>query len=743
MSRSTPRTDWGSDVAVTLLDLRERPAELPPRLGGRILVLDGADTLLKHADVYQALVSQPTVAGLICVGVGDAGEKAALDGVALALPAPLRPDGEQPSAVVWVGDPGGLDWTRGTPPSYPDRGESALSDLVAALQVDKVFDWVLATVAKMPEGAANPGVRVAQGPADIAAVALALTAAVRALCAPGDGASRVLAAAARRVDSEHDPAGAQLAPPITTGARDARRGLDRITELVGTIGSGWALFGSDRPTASVGLTTQAAVLAAERYRTMLDQLLNDMDGHLEEGRPTIAEVMELGVAEPRPARDLKIAAGLRKLARERLDQGVTLPALVQELQVASAFSAPQGVSTQHEQVRRLKVPPAVLPPFARWPLGLWTLPLVVLCCLATVVLPGPGPDGPVLAVLLGAVWTGAGWLLAARRPDLEGERGFAASAPAALTAYAGSAALGVIGGYVLRDVLVEPPTVPYAMAAFGALALVVLVLAGLSWRAAARRWRARLPLADLGAAVASLDEIASWSCVAEWQPLRRRRAIAAVAGAAAAGVETIERTLAGGAEALVTALRQVPKPDPVRRPAVVTQELFELVKGDLAEICQAALDPIWAGGDLHRGTGDAEVEAELRRLLASYGDHIVRHGVLNPFRPGTDGAALELAERTWARSQEARDILRGRPDDRMTQLCDSRQLTYISGTGAARLVRFAPQRLLPVLRRDPSDLRIADDPEIVWTESGDLVGAIRLLPLRPESIRYRWDGDPL
>jgi hypothetical protein len=78
----------------------------------------------------------------------------------------------------------------------------------------------------------------------------------------------------------------------------------------------------------------------------------------------------------------------------------------------------------------------------------------------------------------------------------------------------------------------------------------------------------------------------------------------------------------------------------------------------------------------------------------------------------------------------------------MTQLCDSRQLTYLSGAGVAGLVRFGPQRLVPVLRRDPTDQQIADDPEIVWTAGGDLVGAIRLLTLRPESIRYRWDGDP-
>jgi hypothetical protein len=71
----------------------------------------------------------------------------------------------------------------------------------------------------------------------------------------------------------------------------------------------------------------------------------------------------------------------------------------------------------------------------------------------------------------------------------------------------------------------------------------------------------------------------------------------------------------------------------------------------------------------------------------------------------------------------------------MTQLCRSGQLRYLSTVAEPVLIRFAPQQLRRVFERNGAYPRLAADPEIMWSEGGEVVGALRLLPLRPESVR--------
>ena len=726
-------------MSVTLIDLRRRGTaapDRPDRPDGRILVLDEADTLLKHVDIYQDLAGRATVAGVLCVAVGAAGPEAFVDGVALAVPAPLLPDGEHRSAVLWVGDPRGLCWAPHTAPSYlPD--EPALDGLIAALQAQDVFDAVLAAAADMPGAVASPAVRLGYAPARAREIGEAGAAAVRDLREPGDSASRSSASAVRRLDAEHDPTGPLLTPPIAARARDAQRTLDRTDALVRLLGTGWTLLGTDRPTSGAGVAMRAGAQAAAAYRAELGHLLNDMDGHIEEGRPPLADVVARGVAEPQPARGQEIAGGLRRLVAERLGQGVTLPDLAHELQAASAFSAPQGVTALHEKVRRLRVPGGELPPFPRRPLSLWTLPLIALTCLAPVLLAGPGLDGLVLGLLLAAVWTCGGWLLLARRPTPDGERGFGPSAPAAWATYGAAAAAGVAAGYALREGLADPPEMAYPMLLFGVLVVLALAVVVSSWRSAARRWCGALPLAELHTVVTTLDATAAEACVTEWQPMRRRRAIAAVAAAAAGGVDAVRRTLDEAGDDLLPGGGSPPD-------TAAVPELVAVVRGDLVELCRAALAPVWSAAEAPYGSTDADVVREFRRLLAGYREHVARNGLMSPFTEDADPAPRDaLLMRAWTGSSLSRDVLLTRPGDAMTQLCDDSQLGFLSTAAEPALIRFAPWRLVHVLRRDPTDQRIADDPRILWTRGGELVGAVRLTPLRPESIRPGWDGGEL
>ncbi|MEU4619989.1 hypothetical protein AB0G04_08405 [Actinoplanes sp. NPDC023801] len=722
-------------MTVTLLDLRDPAARPPARPDGRIVVLDTAAALPRHVRDYQDLIGRPTVTGLICVAFGDAGPDEQASGVVLTVPAPLRPDGEQRSAVVWIGDPCGLDWAPHTTPSFAEPDAAALDDLIAGLRIDEVFDAVLTTVAGMPGAVASPAARLAFGPALTASIGEAAAAAARSLAEPGDRASRSLADAVRDLDAEHDPGTAVLAPPIAARARDAERRSATAAGKVRDVAKGWMLFTPDRPTATVGVAMQALARSVRSYRADAARLLDDMDCHLEEQRPPMRDVVALGVAEPLPARGTRIVTGLRELVGERLTDGVSLPDLVHELRTASAFSAPQGVGALHERVRRLTVPDGDLPPFPRRPLSLWTLPLIVLSCLGCV-LTAPGTDGPVMGGLLALTWFAVGWLLLARRPGPDGELGFGRSVPVALATYGAAGGLGVAGGLVLGQLLTTVPLVPYPMVLFVVLELLAVAVGLRAWQAAASGWGRKLPLGTLSGAVTTIDHAVDRACTAEWQPMHRRRAVAAVADAAAAGAEVIRQILDETGDKLLPA---VEGPD---RPETALPELFQVIRGDLTRLCRTALEPVWSAAGMPHGSADAEVAREFRGQLDRYRAHVAGNGLLSPIDPDADQTSREaLMTRAWTGSPDARAALCARPGDRMTQLCATGHLGFLSSTAEPALIRFAPRQLAVLLRRDPGDQRISDDPSILWTRGSEFVGTLRLLPLRPESIRYEWGGD--
>ncbi|MFC7612881.1 hypothetical protein ACFQV2_03705 [Actinokineospora soli] len=76
----------------------------------------------------------------------------------------------------------------------------------------------------------------------------------------------------------------------------------------------------------------------------------------------------------------------------------------------------------------------------------------------------------------------------------------------------------------------------------------------------------------------------------------------------------------------------------------------------------------------------------------------------------------------------------------MTQLCRGAQLAFLNTVAEPALIRFAPARLRRVFERDGVHTGLAGDPGVVWGENGDVVGALRLMPLRPESVRQVLGG---
>jgi hypothetical protein len=703
-------------------------------MAGRVLVIDDAATLIKHSAAYVDLMSDPMVGSVVCVAVGDAGAANPLDGVALTLPNTLRE-----TTVLWVGDQRGVRWAPPGTPASDDRADEGLDDLISALRVADVFDRVAGEDDDQPRFVASPAVRLTVGPADPADLAEAGAAALNALCVAETAPSRELVDDAGRIDAEHDPSRAVLSGQLAAARDDARRRLHRVADLLrelGEFGGVRLLSGrDDRPSALIGTAIDRAGQAAENYRRVLGETLNRMDGHLQSGQPPVEEVMALGVADPPAARHTEIAAGLHGLVDRRLRTGVALPLLAQELRSAAAFTRPQGVSRLFERVGRLGGLSLRAPAFRWWPAGLALLPAIVLSCAAMVAFTGTGRTELGYAGGLAVLWWIAGWFLLARRPAQPGERGFVPSAGAAAAGHLLSGLAGVALGIGLAGPGTGLPHVPRSWTLFAGLAVLAVLLSALTWNRAVHRWRSSVPLTALQDTVATLDEVTDQACRTEWQPMRRRRAIAAAAEAVAGGLESMARTLdtVGGHlfPAVTTTRRPVTGPaGPIARPGA--QDLYAVVHADLAGLCEQALRPVWTAAATGRHADDGDTALRLKHALDGYAADVARDGLMGtPAATGEPGPRDELAA-ALAQSPAVVETLRIGSRDEMTQLCTGRQLSYLSSATEPSLVRFAPRQLRRVLGRGP---RPPEDSTVVWTDHGEYAGALRLVPLRPESVR--------
>jgi hypothetical protein len=730
-----------STTNVVLVDLRDTPGDRPAELAGGVVVIDHARSLVEHAETYLSLLGENMVTAVVCVAIGESSMDNPFDGVVLSVPPALRY-----ATVLWVGDPQGVDWApkRSSPRPVEQPGD-ALDNLIAALQVPALFDRVVAAVEQLSGGAVNPGIRLVSSTADSAELAEARAAAVRSLCATDHPASHDLGAAIRQSYAQSRE-GAVLSGPVQSAKTEALRRLDHVTELARILGTPKALVGSIRPTEQLGSHVAWAGQAVENYRRVVAELLNRMDGQLQVGRPSVENVMELGVQRPREADGGEIAADLRQAVDARLDDGAALSVLAHELRLVAANSGPQGCTAALEEVRGRGPLGLAMPEFRKWPLRLVTLPLIFLTCAALAFLLGPGWLGWAAGGLLAAAWFGSGWLLLGRRPEPEAELGLGAALVPAVLAYGLPAVLGAvaggIAGQLLDGRLSLPSLVSQALAVLAILLSVTTVV--LSWRSAVHRWRGemRLRVAELHRTVEDLTRLAEEVTAREWQPMRRRRAIATAAAEVAGGLEEITGTLEEAGNRLFVAPRLESSVDgQVRMIRPVPQELYAVVRNDLVDVCRGALEPAWPAAEAALRTPEGVYAQRLDRLLGEYGADVRRHGLMAATQLSRDHAPRDaLMARVWSESPAALAALRTEVDGDMTQLCRSGQLGYLSTVAEPGLVRFAPMQLRRVLERDGVHKGLASDPGVAWSEGGEFVGALRLLPLRPESVRQVLGG---
>ncbi|GLY44407.1 hypothetical protein Amsp01_104300 [Amycolatopsis sp. NBRC 101858] len=719
---------------VVLVDLRAGE-RCPFEPAGRILVLDDADALVEHAETYLALTGEEMVTGIVCVVVGESTATGGPhDGAVLDVPAALTY-----AAILWAGDTRGVEWAPGSEAPRPAAaGTDSLDSLIAALRVPEVFDQVVAA-AERTGPATSPGVRVVPVGPSGRELAEARDAVVRGLGVLEPAASPAGVPDLRGVGGERLPERGVLTDPVRAAGTEAARWVRRTSELAVRLGTAQAVFGAQRPTARLGEHFARASAAAENYRLYLTEVLNRVDGHLETGHPLVDDVLELGVPAPVEANGRAVVTALRDHVDRRIGAGASLPGLALELRMAAAAAAPQGCAATLDKVRNHPVLALAMPPFSRWPLSLAAIPWIFVSCLALTVLLGPGPTGWVAGGLLAAGWFGAGWLLLSRSPVPTGERGFPATALPALLGYAIAAVAGV-GARLAGEVAALSTLVPRLVAQ--SVSLVVVVLSAcvvvLSWRSAVRRWQAAVPAAALLETMSGLTGLTEEAVGREWVPMRRHSAIATAATEVAVSLEEVAQELERSRERLFAVVSDDSGGEARHS---VPPELYDVVRGDLADLAVAALEPVWPATESGRDVTPGVLSKGLDRLLHRYDTHVRQRGLLAAPEFGRDRRPRDaLTARVWAESAESPAVLRTGADAVLMQLCRSAQLRFLRTVNDPELIRFAPAQLRRVLEEQGNARPVTTDPRIIWSESGEVVGALRLLPLRPESVRKSWGG---
>ncbi|MGH3899823.1 MAG: hypothetical protein ACRDTA_16575 [Pseudonocardiaceae bacterium] len=738
----------GSLSDVGLLDLRGWSGGEPPAMVGRVIVLDNAAFLLDHWDVYLSLVGDRQVTGVICLAVGEAAVapegNGARDPVVLRIPGVLPNGG---GVVLWIGDVHGVMWgsARDQPRPIGSGRRISLDQLLLALQVPEVFDAVRHQVRELPGRAANPGLVLFSGATSPDELAEARASAVRELTTvwpeqpmPVDLRESI----ARLGVDPRQPAGAVLMPssPVDIARKQANQQLGEADQLTRALGSPRLLIGSDHSRPSLASAVAGAGQAAEQYRNALGELLYRIDGQLRRGDTSVARVVEMGVQQPFPLSPPAVAEGLRAAVHGRLSQEPSLPQLGTQLRREATAKQPQGCPNELEQLRLMGPLQREFPASRRWPIPVIALPLVALTCAVVAFAAPSGPLAWVLGAAVALAWALPGWLLLAHWPRPQGERGLDGAAPA-FVVYFLIGLLGVAGGVAATRVvgsLSQSSLTRQVLIAVAVVVVVVVVV--LSWRRSAKRLVNALALPALSAAVQQMSDLAHGVVSREWQPSERNRVVARALNEAADGLLEISQAVQHASTRQPAQPHPAPPDDseivPGGIPRALPAELLAVVREDLVSLSASALAPAWQAMELGRRTDTGTYTRRTQRLLAEYDAHILRAGLMSLPTPETDsGLRSQLLVRMWSESPAAREAVRVRGADDMVQLCSGHQLGDLSSYGEPSMVRFAPEPVRPILEPDHSHR--GDGPQslqVVWVNSAELAGALRLLPLRSAAM---------
>ncbi|MGH3403165.1 MAG: hypothetical protein ACRDRJ_11805 [Streptosporangiaceae bacterium] len=309
----------------------------------RTLVIDDASALISHATAFERLLRSRRLDHLLCVavGLGDPHRpRHAPPAVSPRLRIPANLGSGRGSAVVWVGDPRGIDCglsASARADGHTGSTADGLEYLVDVLSVDDVFDKVRELVRGMPNGAASPGLRLADADDEGAAFTAALALAIDRLNGPGSGPGAGTPVATLL------PGATGMAGLVPAG--DLASSRDRIASAVAAASAALA-----KP--SGGFLRQAAPDVSGEVIA----IGNDLSAFRERVTRLLTEAHATG--ELRRAQDaVLVAAGLSLPASPdtaqsgRQDQPTAAPTLVRQ----TVTDAIRGGGTLPQVIRRLNL----------------------------------------------------------------------------------------------------------------------------------------------------------------------------------------------------------------------------------------------------------------------------------------------------------------------------------------------------------------------------------------------------
>jgi hypothetical protein len=243
-----------------------------------------------------------------------------------------------------------------------------------------------------------------------------------------------------------------------------------------------------------------------------------------------------------------------------------------------------------------------------------------------------------------------------------------------------------------------------------------------SGRAAAEEWRRRLGLAEAATAAENLAALVATVATREWSGIaavadevsRTRIALDGISKKLADHAATVTAPAVSGARAARRA----------RLADALTPILYDLVD---TVIAAESAGPSSGGQEAFERAQD-----KTAGLITEWGRHAAEHGATS--RPSF--AVSTVHDHMYAGDDVAtlRETLLHDPVQRMWQLCEPGDLGVLDVTQAPRVVAFASR-----MDKDALGGNLPDD--MTWTASGSHAGLLRLVPLRPGTVRADWADD--
>jgi hypothetical protein len=740
--------------AVLLLDLRDSPGEAGElRLfdilhnqrwlnSRRFLVVDEATALVDHYSIYQAMQASRMQRKVLCVAVGAPVSRSR--GEAVKTPQVLNND---TSMTLWVGDLDGVSWPGELSFLAQHDGwrgpvRQSLRTLLDVLMLPEVFDSVIEMSGELPGRIASPGQLVMAGQVGLDDLHRAQLAAVETVVGRPDANTggraglddyRAVIGLAEPVQEDRLREGAALDRVHRRCVEQCKRARESVDGLVGPLGP----TVTDR-SGRVWAQVQDAGAGLDSFRESVGRLFRRIDGRtgLDQARRDDIEQSGLDIHELPDTDQASITERLREQCTAGLDRGRSLTALAGWLRDIADQATPVGSAARLDRLTaacpdRL-VDRLCNPPRFPWRADSW---VVLLAVILLSMLAGLGPFGLATGPALVIAWVAAVGHAAARQPAPD-RSGLRNAARLALPLHLFAAAGGCVAGALMSRALGADVPALAGLLAAGAAAIGLAAVMRFWWVQAVRQWQAALAVRQAMLAANALRRELCEVAVDEWILSDARRFTADAALAVSSAIRDV-------AASLRESTQPGPAGDATSRITAVGLDLQRVIDADVVDLVRYALNPCWkrlavgAVDDIRAGLRD-----RLDDLLTGYRMHLEARGVDETPFFGTRSADRDaLAKTLWEEAPVVDHLLNDLPPTGpMTQLCTADDLSLLNlATDRMRLVRFAPRAARSAVASHRAGGSAAAN--VIWTSSGHVAGALRLVPLRDDAFTLAWPAD--